>query len=101
MAFNTMTLSIESHYAGCCYADCSDFLNVMLSVIKLDVFMLNVILMSVAASKKGLIVLADTDILFNSNQTIFLGLRPNRKKVNLGKKLKNLFVCNLLIIVIS
>ncbi len=87
MTFNTMTLSIESHYAGCCFADCSDYLNVMMSVVRLNVMILNAIMqsvsmLSVAAPKKGLIVLTNAKILFNSNRTIFLGLRHGTMRYN-------------------
>jgi hypothetical protein len=48
MTFNAMTLSIESHYAGCCFADCSDYLNVMMSVVRLNVMILDAIMQSVS-----------------------------------------------------
>jgi hypothetical protein len=47
-----MTLSIECHDTECRYAQCHDYLNVMLSVFMLNVvilsvFMLNVVMLSV------------------------------------------------------
>ncbi len=41
--------SIECHYAECLYADCRDYLNVMLRVIMLSVVRLNVVMLSVVA----------------------------------------------------
>jgi hypothetical protein len=46
--------SIECHYAECCYAEYHDYLNVMLSVLTLNVFVLsfvrlNVVMLSVVA----------------------------------------------------
>ncbi len=51
--------SIECHYAECRYAGCHDNLNVMLSVIMLNVVMLsvirlNVVMLSVIAEKNTL-----------------------------------------------
>jgi hypothetical protein len=39
--------SIECHYAECLYADCHDYLNVMLSVVRLNVVMLSVVMLNV------------------------------------------------------
>jgi hypothetical protein len=39
--------SIECHNAECCYAECRDYLNVMLSVVMLIVVRLNVVMLSV------------------------------------------------------
>ena len=39
--------SIECHYAECLYADCRDYLNVMLSVVRLNVVMMSVVMLSV------------------------------------------------------
>ncbi len=41
--------SFEFHYAECCYAECHDYLNVMLSVIMPNVIRLNVIMLNVVA----------------------------------------------------
>jgi hypothetical protein len=35
--------SIECHYAECCYAECHDYLNDMLSDVTLNVFVLSVV----------------------------------------------------------
>jgi hypothetical protein len=39
--------SIEFHYAECRYAECCDYLNVMLSVLMLNVVMLSVVMLNV------------------------------------------------------
>ncbi len=39
--------SNECHYAECCYAECRDYLNVMLSVILLNVVMPSVVRLKV------------------------------------------------------
>jgi hypothetical protein len=40
--------TIECHYAKCCrYAECRDYLNVMLSVVMLIVVMLNIVMLNV------------------------------------------------------
>jgi hypothetical protein len=46
---NTQHTSIECRYAECCYAECRDYLNVMLRVVRPCVIMLNVVMLSVVA----------------------------------------------------
>jgi hypothetical protein len=41
--------SIERHHADCRYAECRDYLNVMLSVVMLNVIKLTVIMLNVVA----------------------------------------------------
>jgi hypothetical protein len=42
-----MALSIDRHYAECCYVSCRDYLHVMLSAVTLSVVMLSVVMLSV------------------------------------------------------
>jgi hypothetical protein len=51
--------SIESHYAECCFAECRDYFNVMLSVVMqmmLSVAKLNVVILSVIAPKLAILI---------------------------------------------
>jgi hypothetical protein len=47
MKFSILTFSIKCHFAEYRYVECQDYLNVMLSVIMLNIVMLSVVMLNI------------------------------------------------------